>query len=365
MKTLVVRHITAFVLLLAFLSGCSSSQKMVSNDNWMFQDFVRSDDYNPMMEPDAKLDFKCPMRRKRVQWAARNVFNPAAIVRDDRVWLLFRAQDEQGTSRIGLADSRNGFEFRKKEEPVLYPDNDIQKTFEWEGGCEDPRIVQRNDGLYIMTYTAYDHRTARLCVASSKDLQRWEKHGLVMSENKYRSLWSKSGAIVCTRQSEKIVAKKVKGKYWMYWGDTDIFMASSDDLISWRPLEDKNGNLVRVMLPRAGMFDSRLVEPGPFALIRKEGIVLIYNSSNSASSGDKTLGADVYSVGQALFSTSKPEKLIGRSDKYLLTPTRYFEKEGEVTNVCFVEGMVWFNDHWFIYYGAGDSRIAVAECWEK
>ena len=44
--------------------------------------------------------------------------------------------------------------------------------------------------------------------------------------------------------------------------------------------------------------------------------------------------------------------------------TSLLEKEGSVTNVCFVEGMVWFKDHWLIYYGAGDSRIAVAECWE-
>jgi len=360
-----MRIATILLVCTSFFAACESTQKMVSNDSWMFGDFVRSDDHNPIMEPDVKLDFKCPMRQKKLQWAEKNVFNPAAIVRDDRVWLLFRAQDVSGTSRIGLADSRDGFDFQKREEPVLYPDRDAMTQFEWDGGCEDPRIVRRPDGLYIMTYTAYDQHTARLCVASSKDLKRWEKHGLVMSEYKYRDLWSKSGAIVCERQGSKIEAKKIKGKYRMYWGDTDLFMATSDDLISWRPLEDKNGNLIRVMQPRTGMFDSQLVEPGPFALLRKQGIVLIYNSANSASNGDKTLGADVYSVGQALFSSSKPEKLIGRSDKYLLTPTRYFEKEGSVVNVCFVEGMVWYKDHWFIYYGGGDSRIAVAECWEK
>jgi predicted GH43/DUF377 family glycosyl hydrolase len=360
-----MKNLTALFFLAICLTACTGGQKIVKGDGWMFQGLQRSDDHNPIMEPDVHADFNCPMRRKNIRWSEKNVFNPAAIVRDDRVWLLFRAQDERGTSRIGLADSKDGFEFRKKSKPVLYPDNDVQKPYEWEGGCEDPRVVRRSDGLYIMTYTAYDEHTARLCVASSKDLERWEKHGLVLSEYKYRNLWSKSGAIVCERKGDKIVAKKIKGKYWMYWGDTDLFMATSEDLISWRPLEGKKGDLVRVMQPRAGMFDSRLVEPGPFALARKEGIVLLYNSANSASSGDKTLGADVYSVGQALFSSSRPDKLVGRSDKYLLTPERYFEKEGSVNNVCFVEGMVWYKDHWMLYYGAGDSRIAVAECWEK
>lgn len=360
-----MRHLTVLLLFFAYLTACNSSQKIVKGDGWMFKNLVRSDDHNPIMEPDVHADFSCPMRRKKIRWAEKNVFNPAAIVRDGRVWLLFRAQDDRGTSRIGLADSHNGFDFKKKPKPVLFPDIDASKALEWEGGCEDPRIVRRNDGLYVMTYTAYDGNTARLCIATSRDLEHWEKHGLVLSEHKYRNHWSKSGAIVCERKGDKIVAKKVKGKYRMYWGDTDLFMATSDDLISWEPLEDKKNELIRVMQPRAGMFDSRLVEPGPFALIKKEGIVLLYNSSNSASSGDKTLGAEVYSVGQALFSSARPEQLIGRSDKYLLTPERYFEKEGAVNNVCFLEGMVWFEKHWLLYYGAGDSRIAVAECYEE
>lgn len=359
-----MRKSATFLLIFSLFYACTPTQKMVTGDGWMLKSVTRSDDYNPIMEHDAKVDFKCPMRKKEVKWASENVFNPAALVRDGKVCLLFRAQDDRGTSRIGLADSRNGFEFKKKSEPVMFPDNDLMKTFEWEGGCEDPRVIRRKDGVFIMTYTAYDKSTARLCVASSRDLVKWEKHGLAFSEYKYRNVWSKSGAIVCERNDEKIVAKKIKGKYWMYWGDTDLFVATSDDLISWRPLEDKNGNLVRAMTPRSGMFDSRLVEPGPFALVKKEGIFLLYNSANSASSGDKTLGADVYSVGQALFSLSHPEKLTGRANQYLLTPERYFEKEGSVSNVCFVEGMVWFKDRWLLYYGAGDSRIAVAECQE-
>lgn len=38
-----------------------------------------------------------------------------------------------------------------------------------------------------------------------------------------------------------------------------------------------------------------------------------------------------------------------------------FEKTGQVGNVCFVEGLVYFNHKWFLYYGTADSKIAVAE----
>jgi predicted GH43/DUF377 family glycosyl hydrolase len=237
-----------------------------------------------------------------------------------------------------------------------------KKIFEWEGGCEDPRVVKRDDGTYIMTYTAYDGHTARLCIASSSDLVTWQKHGLAFSAGAYRDRWSKSGAIVCELVGEEVVARKVKGKYRMYWGDTDIFTAVSDDLITWQPVTNKKGNLVSALEPRAGFFDSKLVEPGPFALIQKEGILLPYNSANHAATGDASLPDMTYAVGQALFSGNKPDKLLARSDRPLLYPERDYEISGQVGNVCFLEGMVWFKDRWLLYYGTADSKIAVAVC---
>ena len=33
---------------------------------------------------------------------------------------------------------------------------------------------------------------------------------------------------------------------------------------------------------------------------------------------------------------------------------------GQVNRVCFVEGLVNYKSKWFLYYGTGDSKIAVA-----
>jgi len=356
-------------ILLLLISGIfaigSCTRNLSDESTWTLQNFKKLDDHNPVLMPDNRSDFRCPIRKRNVRWEEKDVFNPAAVSKDGRIWLLYRAEDEvgqfAGTSRIGLAESNDGLRFRRNEKPVLYPDNDDMKKYEWEGGCEDPRVVRRDDGLYVMTYTAYDGTTARLCVASSRDLMSWKKHGLAFQSKKYRDLWSKSGAIVCEQEKSEIIARKVKGRYRMYWGDTDIFMATSDDLLVWEPVEDRKDQLVRALMPRAGYFDSRLVEPGPFALLRREGILLLYNSANSASSGDKSLAADTYSVGQALFSKSDPDQLIARSNRYALTPDRPYELTGQVNNVCFLEGMVWHNKRWLLYYGTADSKIAVAE----
>src|SRR5262249_12097773 len=141
---------------------------------------------------------------------------------------------------------------------VLYPDNDEEKKYEWEGGCEDPRIVEDTNGTYYLTYTAYDGDKARLMVATSNDLYHWTKHGPAFSgayNDKYVNEWSKSGSIVCSYKNGKAIATKLNGKYRMYWGDTNIFLALSDDLIHWRPAMDLNGPLV-VFGPRKGKFDS-------------------------------------------------------------------------------------------------------------
>jgi predicted GH43/DUF377 family glycosyl hydrolase len=328
---------------------------------WAVLPFIKVDSVNPVLIP-GDLTFKCPILKKNVKWEEKDVFNPAAIVRDNKIYLLYRAEDVigkyAGTSRLGLAVSSDGLHFEKMKEPVFYPDNDSLKIYEWEGGVEDPRVVESEDGTYILTYTAYDGNLARLLLATSKDLTRWTKHGLAL-RGKYKNTWSKSGAIVAREIGGRIVAQKINGKYWMYFGDTDLFMATSDDLINWSAVEEA-GKLKSVLKPRPGYFDSRLVESGPYALIRESGIVLIYNGMNLDEGGDNMLGKGAYCAGQALFDLNDPTKLNGRLEKNFMQPDKPYELTGQVNQVCFLEGMARFNDQWFLYYGTADSKIAVA-----
>jgi predicted GH43/DUF377 family glycosyl hydrolase len=52
--------------------------------------------------------------------------------------------------------------------------------------------------------------------------------------------------------------------------------------------------------------------------------------------------------------------LIDRAEAYFIHPDKDYERVGEVNEVCFVEGLVYFKDKWFLYYGTADSKIAVA-----
>jgi beta-1,2-mannosidase len=351
------------LLLLVCFAACNTKQTEPSSvtDNWTLNGFVKVDSINPILSPSTKEKFICPITKTSIAWSEKNVLNPAAVVKDGKVYLLYRSQDSAMTSRIGLAVSDDGLHFTKMNEPIFYPAEDSMKKYEWKGGVEDPRIVEAENGMYVLTYTAYDGKTARLCLATSTDLKTWTKQGLVLNSEKYRDGWSKSGAIVTEQRGDKIVAVKINGKYWMYFGDTDLFIAASDDLIHWAVAENEESKkMISVLHPRMGFFDSRLVEPGPFALLQKEGILLIYNGSNAANFNDTVLPKFTYSAGQALFDKKEPYKLIKRTETSFIKPDKEYEKVGEVNEVCFVEGLVYFKGKWFLYYGTADSKIAVA-----
>lgn len=354
-----------------FAQGKKEADKIISKsasvpEKWTLQPFVKQDAHNPCLTPLATTTFMCPVKKETVNWEEKDVYNPAAIVRDGKIYLLYRAEDKFGnnrhTSRIGLASSSDGVTFTRQAKPVFYPGNDAMKVYEWEGGCEDPRVVEDEKGTYFMTYTAYDGKLARLCVASSPDLVKWQKHGLAFAKasDTYKDLWSKSGSIVCRREGSRIVATRINGLYWMYWGDTKLFVAISENLVDWKPLKGNDNQLTALMEPRDGKFDSDLVEPGPPALLTKDGILLIYNSRNKETSGDPSLPSFTYAAGQVLIDPKNPAKVLQRSQSYFMRPEKDYEINGQVGNVCFVEGLVFYKNKWFLYYGTADSKIAVA-----
>lgn len=333
--------------------------------DWMIGPFHRPDGANPVFTPDSASTFFCPMRKRSVRWEAMATFNPAATVRGDTVYVLYRAEDKTGemkigghTSRLGLATSSDGLHFTRRPRPVFYPKPDDQQQHEWPGGVEDPRLVETEDGTYVLTYTQWDRDQPQLAVATSEDLIHWTKHGPIFPGLNRET---KSGAILSRVQGNRLVATKVDGTYWMYWGVPQIYAAMSENLTDWTPLRDSTGALQPVLTPRKGYFDSWLVEAGPPAVRTDDGIVVLYNAGNSGENGDPALADSTYSGGQALYAADDPTELIDRSPTPFIKPDRPFERTGQYERgTTFLEGLVFFRERWFLYYGAADSRVGVA-----
>ena len=287
-------------------------------------------------------------------WESKYAFNPAAIVVDDMVFILYRAQNDSLISTIGLAWSKDGYNFTRYEHPVFYPTEPYETL-----GTEDPRVIRVN-GTFYMTYTGFNGSLAVLCMATSVDLLHWTKHGPILPdctdslyrfdehENDYRARqgWSKSGAIA---------DEKVNGLYQMQWGDSYLYTANSTDLIHW--------NYTRNDIPfasRINVWERGLTESAAPLVKTRDGYWIKFYNGVATGTGGYNFGQ--YSTGQMLVDLENQPRgpPIARLETPLLQPTTSGEQQGQTDNVVFSEGLVQFHGKWFIYFGESDSFVGTA-----
>jgi len=358
-------------VILACLAASLSAAEPNPLPSWAIGPFTRAQNGDPVIKPNPDSVFDCPLTKKPVPWEKAWVYNPAAMVRDGKVIVLYRAQEGPGNScsRIGYAESEDGIHFKTDPAPVFFPADDAEKQWEWSGsgrngGCEDPRLAESPDGFYVLTYTEYPGGGKyRLGLATSKDLKHWTKLGSAFPGTKFENSGGKSASIVTEVKDGRLIAAKINGKYWMYCGTHGGHVATSDDLIHWQPIVDEKGNMRDFMPSHKGHFDSGLDEIGPPAVLTKDGIIVFYNGANNdlKGGGDPTRVPGVYCGGQALFDRNDPTKLLARLDQPYIEPELPWEKTGLYkAGTTFTEGLVFFKGKWFVYYGCADSFVGVA-----
>lgn len=311
--------------------------------------------HNPILTPNPENEFE-----------EAYVYNATAIVVDDKVFLLYRAQNKARTLSVGIAWLEDGYNFKRYHKPVLYPTEDWEKP----GGVEDPRIV-RDPVLkrFIMTYTAYDGFRARLCVADLMDLFHWNKHVPIIRNDNFeevcnaldgtqfiRRAWLKSGAV--------FVDKHKDGKYYMIWGESGFYLATSPDLIHWE-ITSSDYLTARYTTGKFNWQD-RLIEPGPAPIKLDTGnphqnyYVLFYNSSTV---GGGPFPKATYTISQMLIDYDNlKDGPLARLERPIIVPEDANEVTGQVDKVVFTEGIVQFKGQWFLYFGQGDSKLGVATC---
>jgi beta-1,2-mannosidase len=365
-----LRLLLSSALVIALPAFVPAQTTVLGKPDWALGPFTRPID-EPILKPRPESLFHDPLSTQPVHWEALHTFNPAAVVRNRKVMVLYRAEDDSGTmqigmhaSRLGLAESEDGIHFTRLPEPVFYPAEDSQKAREWPGGVEDPRLVEAPDGTYVLTYTQWNRKTYTIGVATSPDLIHWTKHGPALGETgPYANLMYKSGGIVTKPDHGRLIAARIHGKFWMYWGEIQVRVATSDDLIHWTPVEQSSGQPVVVLEHRPGLFDSGFPEVGTPPILTSKGIVVLYNGKNGEAGKHPDSGLDpaAYSVGEALFDPDHPTHLLKRLNQPVLHPEKPYERSGQyAAGTTFGEGLVYFKDKWFLYYGCADSFVAVA-----
>ncbi len=303
---------------------------------------------NPMLSPHPKND-----------WESFCTFNPAALLADEKVHLLYRAQGFDYVSQIGYAASEDGLSIDLRHpkpayrptqpfEGVSLPAGDPENAFVSGGscgGCEDPRATIIDDRVY-MTYVAYngwDHPRIALTSLSLKDFLAqkflWEKPVLI----------SRPGIV---DKSACIFPEKINGKYVILHRVFPNILIDYVDSLDFTGENFLEGH-AKIEPRSREWWDSRKIGAGAPPLKTKDGWLLIYQAVD-----DKD--ASQYKVGAMLLDLNDPSKVLFRSAKPILEPVEEYENFGFKAGVVYPCGAVIKDDTLFVYYGGADSFVCVA-----
>nr|MDA3818047.1 hypothetical protein [Prolixibacteraceae bacterium] len=260
--------------------------------------------------------------------------------------------------------------------PIIVPDFDYESQ-----GVEDPRIVKIDD-LYYLTYTAYDGMNARGVLATSKDLKKFKKHGIIVppityAEFVYRAETSGKVKEKYYRNQKFYYQESDPEKRIMLWDKNVVFfprrikgqlvflhrIRPGIQIAHFNKLEDLDKNYWdnyfkefqdHILIDPSFLHESSYIGAGCPPIETKDGWLLIYHGVEETEHGN------VYSACAALLDLENPDKVIARLPHALFSPESEWERKGEVNNVVFPTGTALFGDTLYIYYGAADSVIATA-----
>ncbi len=301
------------------------------------------------------------LKPSHLDWERDGAFNPTALHLDGKVHLLYRAIGPDGMSRIGYASSKDGVNI---DERLDYPIYTPQAWFEkgdstnidfrsqhlfssgggW-GGCEDPKITQIGNRIYL-TYVAFTGSWPTRTVLTSISVDDFLKK---------RWRWSKPMLMSPPGVGSKSVVllpEKINNKNYIFhrvW--PNIMVDLVDDLEFGENKKYLEGH--HMIRPRKSFWDSRKLSVGASPLKTKDGWLTIYNAVDR-------LDSSKYKIGAMLLDLNDPVKVLARSRKPILSPEEFYENDGK-PGVAYPGGVVNLNDTLHVYYGGGDKVSAVAQ----
>ena len=299
------------------------------------------------------------------EFEINGVFNPGCYQEGDFVHMFYRAISSTTNSSIGYAKLNKYNEvIERNSEPIIKRDFDYERH-----GVEDPRIVKVDDTFYIF-YVAYDGKNALTAYATGNDLFNIEKKGIISPTIKYSEVkkiinapqryidWAdlyikNVGEDVLFWSKDVFIVKKLMASFMMIRVLPDI------QIISFNNFDEINNDFW-INYFFKGLNDSIVIEcldgrhvgGGCPPIKTPDGWLIIFHSVDRNR---------VYHTSVALLDLDNPLKVISRLKEPLFSPTEDWEKEGTVPNVVFATGTAIFDDRLWIYYGAADKRIGVAE----
>lgn len=297
-------------------------------------------------------------------WETHAVFNPAVMIHDGTVHMLYRAMGNDGVSRVGYATSPDGIHFtRHYNRPVFVPQlgrgiplkkSRLSRFYNrkknasgggW-AGCEDPRIVQIGDTFY-MTYVAFDGwGFIRMALTSITEADftahqwNWSPSVLLSPPNEIHKNWL-------------LFPEKINGKFAIIHSiHPNIEVEYVDALEEF----DSEKRFIKSGYNRGvktkGRWDTWVRGAGPPPMRTQHGWLVLYHAIQEGETHK-------YKLGAMLLDLNDPTRVIGRLQHPLLEPDTWYENHGK-PGIVYASGAIIMNDILHVYYGAGDTSICVA-----
>lgn len=274
-------------------------------------------------------------------YPANTVFNAGATIINGETLLMMRVEDRRGQSHLTVARSKDGItDWVCDAQPTFTPDPDRYPEEIW--GVEDPRITYLEEqDRYAIAYTAFSVGGPLVSLATTTDFKKFQRLGPVMPpEDKDAALFPvRFGGRWAMLHRPVPAASGTGAHIWLSW---------SPDLKHW------GDHHILLRARRGGWWDANKIGLSPPPLRTDEGWLILYHGVRLNASGA------IYRLGLALLDLEMPTKVIARSDEWVFEPERDYELFGDVDKVVFPCGWVALDGEVRIYYGAADSRIALA-----
>ncbi|PIR97482.1 MAG: pesticidal protein Cry7Aa [Candidatus Doudnabacteria bacterium CG10_big_fil_rev_8_21_14_0_10_41_10] len=309
-----------------------------------------------------------------LEFEKKSVLNPGIWKDGEFVHIFYRAIDSQNKSTIGYAKLKGPTTVVERGQfPIMTREFDYEKV-----GVEDPRIVKVGKTFYVF-YVAHDGKNAVTAYATSTDLKKFKKQGIISPLISYREaekLFSESSLkdsyyffssyyqnhegknVLIWEKDVFLFPKKINGQYALIHRilpDIQIaFFKNFNELTPdyWRgQIKNLSKNII---LENKHWFESRNIGGGCPPLLTDDGWLLIFHTVEENNKGR------VYHACAALLDKKNPRKIIARLHDPLFSPTKKWEKKGLISNVVFPTGTALFGPDLYIYYGAADRAVAVA-----
>jgi len=319
----------------------------------LIKSIIKKSETNPIIKPDG-----------RHKWESCGTFNATAVDINDKVYILYRAVGDNGSSVIGYATSNDGINIDERlPYPVYNPtgyfevrvDNIDQPTFSYTsggrfscwGGCEDPRIVKIEGKLY-MIYTAFNGINPP-CVALTsisvadflqKHWNMWKKPVLVSPRDQMNKNWV-------------IFPEKINGKYAILHSITPKIQIQYLNDLDFK--ENPNIKSTYIPVKNKNTWDTVIRGIGPTPIKIKDGWLVFYHAINEKEPSK-------YKIGAMILDYKDPTKILYKSTFPIIEPDKKYENEGYKQGVVYTCGAIVKDNNIILYYGGADTVVCVASC---